>query len=328
MYWVDVTVSGCTASDTITVTASPAPNVTLTSDTTICPDETVMLTVDPDGGTVRWLSGETTNSIVVSKPGDYWVTVTRSGCIVSDTMTVALKSAITIDLGPDRDICIGGRVVVDGSNPDAISYLWNDGDTNPVKEITQPGKYTISVMDRFCSKITMDSVNVNVAGIPAVLLGNDTTLCKGQTLTLTVNAGTGNSIKWQDGATTPTYPVKVSGYYSVTVYNDCGTATDQIAVTFKDCDPRPEFPNAFTPNGDGKNDTFKPIVQGPMYDYDLRIFNRWGEMIFLSKDSQTGWDGKYQGRLVENGTYVWLLSYKKIMGGSVNVVKGEITVIR
>ncbi|SFE93942.1 gliding motility-associated C-terminal domain-containing protein, partial [Chitinophaga sp. CF118] len=70
------------------------------------------------------------------------------------------------------------------------------------------------------------------------------------------------------------------------------------------------------------------IVQGPMYDYDLRIYNRWGEMIFISKDSKTGWNGKYQGRLVENGTYVWMLSYKKLMGGIVNVVKGEITVIR
>ncbi|SEW40880.1 gliding motility-associated C-terminal domain-containing protein, partial [Chitinophaga sp. YR573] len=225
-------------------------------------------------------------------------------------------------------ICIGGRVVVDGSNPDAISYLWNDGDTNPVKEITQPGKYIISVMDKFCSRITMDSVSVNVAGIPAVLLGNDTTLCKGQTLTLTVNAGTGNSIKWQDGATTPTYPVTVSGYYSVTVYNDCGTATDQIAVTFKECETKPQFPNAFTPNGDGNNDTFKPVVNGSVYDYEFHIFNRWGQEIFFSKDSQTGWNGRFGGQLVDNGTYVWLLTYKKTTGGSAIIAKGVVTVIR
>jgi gliding motility-associated-like protein len=153
-------------------------------------------------------------------------------------------------------------------------------------------------------------------------------LCKGQTLTLTVNAGTGNSIKWQDGATTPTYPVTVSGYYSVTVYNDCGTATDQIAVTFKECDNKPQFPNAFTPNGDGNNDTFKPVVNGSVYDYEFHVFNRWGQEVFNSKDSQKGWDGKFGGRLVDNGTYVWLLTYKKTIGGSVIIAKGEVTVLR
>ncbi|WP_143097909.1 gliding motility-associated C-terminal domain-containing protein [Chitinophaga sp. CF118] len=328
MYWVDVTLGGCVASDTVTVTVNPAPNVTLTPDTDICPDETLMLTVDPDGGTVQWLSGETTNSIVVSKPGDYWVTVTRNGCVVNDTVKVGLKSAITVDLGPDRDICTGGRVVLDGTNPDAISYLWNDGTTDPVKEITEPGKYIISVMDKFCSQITMDSVTVSVTGLPTTLLGNDTTWCRGMPLVLTPTMGEATGIRWQDGSISPTYTVTIPGTYSVVVYNSCGTVTDQITIAFKDCDPKPQFPNAFTPNGDGHNDTFKPIVQGPMYDYDLRIYNRWGEMIFISKDSKTGWNGKYQGRLVENGTYVWMLSYKKLMGGSVNVVKGEITVIR
>jgi gliding motility-associated-like protein len=65
-----------------------------------------------------------------------------------------------------------------------------------------------------------------------------------------------------------------------------------------------------------------------MYDYDLRIFNRWGEMIFNSKDSQTGWNGRFGGKLVDNGTYVWLLSYKKTTGGSAMTAKGEVTVIR
>jgi gliding motility-associated-like protein len=322
-------VTGC-VSDPVTydLQYTTPPVVTLTTDTSICPNETVMLTVEPDGGTVRWLSGETTSSIVVSKPGDYWVTVTRDNCAVTDTVKVSEKAALKIELGPDRDLCLGGRTVVDGSNPDAISYLWNDGDTNPIKEITQPGKYIISVMDKFCSRITTDSVSVNITGIPAILLGNDTTLCKGQTLMLKVNAGTGNSVKWQDGATTPTYPVTQSGYYSVTVYNDCGTATDQIAVTFKECDDKPEFPNAFTPNGDGKNDTFKPIVNGTVYEFEMHVFNRWGQEIFISIDSQKGWDGKFAGKLVDNGTYVWLLSYKKTIAGEKIIAKGVINVLR
>jgi gliding motility-associated-like protein len=174
----------------------------------------------------------------------------------------------------------------------------------------------------------MDSVNVTVAGIPEVLLGRDTTLCIGEDLTLRVNAGAGNNIRWQDGSTGSTYKVTGPGIYTVTVSNECGSVTDQIAVSYQPCEPKPHFPTGFTPNGDGHNDIFKPVVRGPMYDYDLRIYNRWGELIFLSKDQKTGWDGRYKGALVENGTYVWMLSYKKMLGGAVNIVKGEVTAIR
>jgi gliding motility-associated-like protein len=218
--------------------------------------------------------------------------------------------------------------MLDASNPDAVSYLWNDGEITPIREITTPGKYVVSVMDRFCSAITMDSVNVTVAGITGIELGNDTTLCIGETLTLKVDAGTGNSIRWQDGSTTASYTVTTAGYYTVTVYNECGSVSDRIAVTYQACETKPQFPNAFTPNGDGKNDTFKPDIKGLIYDYDLRIFNRWGEIIFLSKDAKTGWDGRYKGKLVENGTYVWILSYKKKTGGSSFIQKGSITVLR
>jgi gliding motility-associated-like protein len=327
-YGVDVTLNGCTSHDDVNVTVGTAPVITLTDDTEICPDETVMLTVDPDGGTVRWNNGEVTNSIVVSRPGDYWVTVKGNSCVVTDTVRVTLKSQLDIEIGPQRDICNGGRVVLNATHADAVSYLWNDGDTNPVKEVTTPGRYTVSVMDRFCSKITMDSVDVTVAGIPELNLGRDTTLCLENTLTLKVDAGAGNSIRWQDGSTQSSYTVTSTGYYTVMVYNDCGSVSDQIAVTYKPCEANPQFPNAFTPNGDGKNDVFRPVANGPMYEYELRIYNRWGQLVFYAKDSKLGWDGKYMGALVDNGSYVWMMGYKKKIGGPVIMVKGEISVLR
>ncbi len=112
------------------------------------------------------------------------------------------------------------------------------------------------------------------------------------------------------------------------MFNECGSSTDQIEVGYIKCDPKPTFPNAFTPNGDGKNDFFKPTVRGPMFDYELRIFNRWGEMIFITSDTHKGWDGKYKGAPVDNGTYVWWLTFKKMPGGPANVMKGEVTVLR
>ncbi|SFM91634.1 gliding motility-associated C-terminal domain-containing protein [Chitinophaga sp. YR627] len=327
-YTVDVTLNGCTTHDELDVTVATRPNITLTDDVEICPNETAMLTVDPDGGRVRWNNGDITNSIVVSRPGDYWVEVNRNNCVVTDTVKVTLKSKLNINIGPQRDICAGGRVVLDATNDDAVSYLWNDGDTNPIKEVTTPGRYTVSVMDRFCSAITMDSVDVVVAGIPPFDLGRDTTLCLDNVLNLRVDAGVGNQVRWQDGTTGSTYKVTSTGYYTVTVSNDCGSASDQIAVTFKPCEPEPGLPTAFTPNGDGKNDVFRPVVKGPMYDYELSIYNRWGTLVFRTVESRLGWDGRYLGALVDSGSYIWVMGYRDKRDGPKIVLKGQITLLR
>jgi len=327
-YTVDVSLKGCTVTDQATVTVATAPNVTLTPDTSVCPDQTVILQVEPDGGSVKWSDGSLTNSIIVSKPGDYWVTVTKNSCVVTDTVTVTNKANISLDLGPDKDICAGGLVVLDATNASAISYLWNDGTTDPIKEVSTPGIYTVTVLDKYCNLTSSDSVKVTVAGLGDISLGNDTTICIGQTLTLSVDAGTGNSIRWQDGATTATYVVTATGYYKVTVYNDCGSVSDDITVNYKQCEDTPTFPNAFTPNGDGKNDTFKPHITGPMYDYNLSIYNRWGELIFQSKEASKGWDGRYKDVLVDEGTYVWLLTYQKSAGGTKLLSKGVVNVIK
>jgi len=233
-----------------------------------------------------------------------------------------------VSLGPDRNICPGTTITLDGTTDNAISYLWNDGDPNPVKQINQAGRYKLAVMDKFCQRVYMDSVKVNVTGIPKVKLGNDTVMCKGETLTLRA-LGTGiSAVRWDNGSSAPTLNVTESGTYTVTVFNDCGSATDKIRVDFTQCEPKPQVPNAFSPNGDGRNDVFKPVVRGPMYEYELRIFNRWGELIFISSDQHRGWDGKHKGVPVDIGTYVWWLTYKKSAGGTPNVLKGEVTVVR
>ncbi|SEW50425.1 HYR-like domain-containing protein [Chitinophaga arvensicola] len=327
-FWVKVMKSGCITIDTVKVSVNPPPDISLSRDTSICPDQSIMLTVNSNGGRIKWQTGETSNSIVVNKPGGYWVAVSRDNCVVRDTVNVRMKPALVMDLGPDRNICPGGSITLDGTNPDAISYLWNDGDPNPIKTITEAGKYKLAVMDKYCQRVFMDSVKVNITGVPVINLGRDTTLCKGETLILRAEGGGISSVRWDNGSSGPTLTVTNGGTYTVTVFNDCGSATDDITVDFVQCEPKPTLPNAFSPNGDGRNDVFRPIVRGQMFDYELRIFNRWGELIFMTSDNHKGWDGKYKGVPVDIGTYVWWLNYKKVAGGTSNVLKGEVTVIR
>lgn len=327
-YKVEVFLDGCTVSDDATVNVAAPPAITLTPDVAVCPGQNVQLEVEPDGGTVVWSDGAVTNTISVSKPGDYWVTVTKNGCIVKDTVSVINKGNIGLDLGIDKDICAGGSVILNATNDGAISYLWNDGTTNPVKEVNKPGKYTVTVLDKYCNMTASDSINVTVAGIQAFTLGKDTTICEGQVLTLNVSPGSGNSIKWQDGTTTSWYVVTKPGYYTATISNDCGAMTEGITVKYKACTEQTTMVNAFTPNGDGNNDFFKPGVNGAMIDYELNVFNRWGVLIYSSKEVGTGWDGRFKGALVDEGTYLWIVNYRKASGGQKLTLRGNVTVIK
>jgi gliding motility-associated-like protein len=80
-------------------------------------------------------------------------------------------------------------------------------------------------------------------------------------------------------------------------------------------------PNAFTPDGDNHNNTFKPVFSSGFdpYDYTLLIFNRWGEIVFESRNAQVGWDGTYAGIPCHDGVYVW----KVIVGLSNNANRAE-----
>ncbi|SIN80800.1 gliding motility-associated C-terminal domain-containing protein, partial [Chitinophaga niabensis] len=327
-FWVRVMKNGCITIDTINVTVNPPPDISLSRDTTICPGQTVMLTVTTNAGRVQWGTGEMGNSIMVSKAGSYSVSVYRDNCVVKEFVKVSERPAMKFDLGPDRIMCPGGSILIDARNPDAASYRWNDGDTDPVKSITQGGKYIIGVLDRYCDRYMSDSINVVIAGPPTVNLGNDTTICRGIRFILKSNAKNATSYRWSNGATTSSIEITQPGTYSVTAYNDCGSTTDEITINMKECDSRPDFPNVFSPNGDGNNDVFRPVIRGPMYDYELRIFNRWGELVFISKDMHLGWDGTYKGRNVDISTFVWWLSYKKVRNGPAFVIKGDVTVIR
>jgi len=86
-------------------------------------------------------------------------------------------------------------------------------------------------------------------------------------------------------------------------------------------------PSGFTPNGDGVNDVLKPIGVGYRDLNYFRVFNRWGQPVFYGSRFTDGWDGKYQGRPADVGTYYWVLSINDRFGNAV-LLKGDTTLIR
>jgi gliding motility-associated-like protein len=89
-------------------------------------------------------------------------------------------------------------------------------------------------------------------------------------------------------------------------------------------------PNAFTPNGSGPNEVFKPVFYSGYdpYDYTLLIFNRWGEVVFESRNTEVGWDGTYGGLPVQDGVYIWKLTVGEIENARRIEKIGHVTLIR
>ncbi|NQV02933.1 MAG: gliding motility-associated C-terminal domain-containing protein, partial [Bacteroidia bacterium] len=98
------------------------------------------------------------------------------------------------------------------------------------------------------------------------------------------------------------------------------------SIVLDECPVKFWIPTAFTPNGDGLNETFHP-VGNETAGYSMKIFNRWGEMIFETMIVEPGWDGTCHGEPCQADTYVYFITYKTANGES-SQLKGNISLIR
>lgn len=136
---------------------------------------------------------------------------------------------IAVDLGKDTTLC-GRRstLLLDATTPSAIDYRWSTGSTSPTYKVTSPGKYSVTVVTP--CKILTDSIRVDY--LLDFDLGKDTTLCNGQTLTLTVPPNLASTYRWQDGSSGNTFTVQQQGLYSVRVRQATCTTSDSIQVRY------------------------------------------------------------------------------------------------
>lgn len=112
---------------------------------------------------------------------------------------------------------------------------------------------------------------------------------------------------------------------SVTTQYGC-TSTDSTMITAQPC-CEVYFPNAFTPNGDGKNDVFRPVSKGNQVIKTFRVTNRWGQVMFETVNPRIGWDGRFNGALQDLGTYYYFIRYM-CANGKVYEEKGEVLLIK
>ncbi|MGQ0828316.1 MAG: hypothetical protein ACT4ON_07970, partial [Bacteroidota bacterium] len=229
-YTVTANKSGCTGQTTVVVSIPPPPVPTISGNTAICNGDSTTLTATA-GGTYEWNTGATTASITVSPPitTTYTVTVT-AGCTASSTVVVTVQAPVTPTITGKSIICTGTSTTLSTSG--GGTYAWSDGATgssitvSPTSNIT----YTVTVTNGLCSGTASIFVTVNPNPSPVIV--GTTTICSGQSTSLTTNGG--GTYQWGQGQTTSMItisPTTTTSYTVTVTTNGCTrSATAQVTV--------------------------------------------------------------------------------------------------
>lgn len=304
-YWVQTTnIHNCVNSDTINVEIIDPPLVNFGEDTLLCTGDTLTLSVDTTNSTSQWFNGTNGDITNVFSSGNYWVDIANVCGQASDTIMVTFLAPPIVDLGSDTFLCEGDQITLRTSS-DQASYLWFNGAQTSSVTVTDGGNYWVRTTN-YCG-VDTDTILISLQTIPEVYLGEDTVICQITSFELTVPYQEGVAYSWQDASNGTGYTVTSAGVYWVKAENSCGSVQDEITIA--SCEAILEFPNVFTPNGDGINDYFSPKVLYNVEKWNVSIYNRWGKRIFKSEDLDQLWDGTFKSEKCSDGTYFWVVEY-------------------
>lgn len=335
--------NGCSNSDQVDVTVNPLPIVDAGLDRAFCDGELITLFV-PGTPNLNWDNGVINNVPFIQAVGTVVYTVFDSyptGCSASDQVTITVHPNPVVR-ADDVEICAGEGVTLFGQG--ASFYTWTGGVINGVEFFpTQTSSYTVTGTNIFgCSASA--TATVTVFDLPIA----DFTILDHTLTTVTPGTGFDNlssgavAYEWNFGdgsgisnAFEPyhDFPTDDAGSYEIilTAFSPEGCIDERIKYVYVTLDYTIYVPNAFTPDGNGVNEIFKPVLEGfDEDDYTLYIFNRWGELVFESHDMNVGWDGKYSQlkENVQDGVFTWKIeagiehsSDSKIFVGHVSILK-------
>ncbi|MEP7110767.1 MAG: LamG-like jellyroll fold domain-containing protein [Ferruginibacter sp.] len=338
---------GCSSSDTMNIFIKPPPAITKSRDTTVCRNIPIQLFAG--GGTsYSWSPASSLNNAGIATPiayptvnTTYLVTVTGiNNCSNTDSVIITTYPLPSFTVSPNKATCQNSSVTLSAGG--GSSYLWrpsaflsNPNVSNPVSNATTTTTFTVKIKDNTCNDSTTLTTTITISPAPVVRaakLNDIDCVFPGAQLA----ASGAHKYVWspQTGLNNsnifnPIASIKTTMQYLVTgtdTISDC-TGTDTITVFIKlPFEPAFFVPNAFSPNGDGKNDCFRVNNFGTVKSVDFSIFNRWGNLIFHTKNVNDCWDGTCKGSPADPGNYIYFIKSYNECGE--NVRKGSLLLIR
>jgi len=315
--------AGCDSIVTVTVTALPtsASSVVLQA----CPGSPV------DYNGTMLLSGTTTDFTLTN----------AAGCDSIVTVTVTAYPSMLVQTMSEES-CPGqptGSISVSATGQGPFRYRINGGEwqNGAVFSDLRAGTFHLLTEDgNGCSaetRVVLEELAALQLVVPDAVLP-----CNGEPVMIEALVLSGHDqsmqLQWDDGSSSAQRMVTEPGAYRITAINGCDTLTQTLEVRYADTpDLAPVYiPNAFSPNDDGVNDYFRGYASDEVsvQNYDLMIFDRWGNLLFHTRRMEEGWDGQFRGRKMEPGVLVWHLRATVLHCGRLIQLKekGDVTLIR
>lgn len=347
-YRVSVKKNGCVSKDTIVIGQLASPIIELTNDTSICQQASVILNAK-GGISYKWYPdtglSNLANSSTIASPVStttYYVNVTGSNkCVSKDSVTITVipKPVFTAS-SATLVVCNGDSTTLIASGGDI--YKWEPASSlsNPNNATTQAypvatTRYKVEIVNRTCNITDSVFLNLRVADKPAhtISKSNDIDCVLGQA-TLTATGGVKYLWTPATGLSNPAISSPVATINNTTTYSVAITSTNgcvvkdsiQVNVLSGSIQNGYLVPNSFTPNNDGVNDCFNLRHWGAMKEFSLLIYNRWGQTVFSTNNTNACWNGRYKDVEQPSGAYVYYITAKTFCGDVVR--KGTILLIR
>ena len=287
----------------------------------------------------------------VYEQGQYDTLFTSAGgCDSFVTLNLTVNPLPNVSMKQERnlDLCAGDSVRIGIDHPETnVSYQWTKdganlpGETDPSLMIHGGGAYVLNATTNLGCKASTDPVMVTGRDKPEAQIAplSNEVICAYDTLQLSAqNPQSGSSYTWEPAkpfrSETGNEGEKVTGVFleptevSLTVYNRFGChSSDSAFVQTKPC-CEVFMPTAFTPNGDGNNDYFKPNLQAGQVLVSMKIYNRLGQLVYNNKNIKTGWDGRFDnGSAAPTDVYMYMIEYT-CADGKLYHKKGDVSIIR
>lgn len=345
---------GCAAVDAVDVDVIPLPVLGLNPNTSICLGQSVALTLPPNGpGAFQWSPATGLNNAGIPNPVatptstiTYSVTASNQNCTTQGQVTVTVSDA-NVSVGPDQTLCFGESVTLTASitGTPADSILWMPGGLRGQSITVSPVLTTTYTATAYYGTNCTDADAVVITVFAPIVLGAIEaspdpvdSLCEGVPVKMRMEVLSGDveSIQWFAngapiaGATKDSVEVTPMGEQSsytvvATDANGCTAVSEPVVYNTKRCFA---IPNAFTPNGDGANDSFRPVFLGGAATItEFVIYNRWGQKVFEATPSIQAWDGKTDDKLAPSDVYVYRLVVQ-FGNGEVETYSGDVTLLR
>ena len=353
---------GCQSNATFQI-SSPSPVlITPAANQTICIGDGTIISALVTGGTApytySWNNGlppDSANYVVPTQTTIYTVFATdANGCVSPPQSTlVKLNNSPIPNFSSLEPACPPAMVTFTNLTDTAITYHWDFGDPSSGASDTS-SLYSPSHMYNTGGNYTVTLIAINAYGCTdTIAIPNAVQIPQGPTADISANAaalssadpvvflnnassnaviylvyfGDGDSLyTTSSGPYTHAYD-SLGTFHLMLIAWSSGGCPDTTWITITIEEPTTLFiPNAFTPNGDGKNDLFMPLGNN-VEQMQLLIFNRWGELLFETTDINQGWDGTFKGAKVQEDVYVWKLLYDDNFEGHHEQI-GRVSVIR